>query len=373
MQSFAAEVQLFDHHCHGLVRRQLSAEEFALLATEGDWLPERALDVFATPFGIAMRTICAPILGLEATCSVDEYTNARGSRDNDELMSLMLASTGTMAYGIETGFPRANIASPAQMAEMSGKQAHTIVRLEAIAEAVAADGDAAGFFERFCAELDRATAEGAIGVKSVAAYRFGLDLPDAPPSERELADAVSSWYTNAERSGSFRVADRTIIGALVWAAIERALAIQLHVGFGDTDVQLDTADPSHLTPLLRATEKSGSRFALLHCYPFNREAGVLAHVFPHVYFDVSCVSHYAGPSSSTLIAEAFEVAPFSRILYASDAYGIPEHYAVSAALWRRGMDRLMNAWVGDGYLTSTEAEVICADVANRNATTLYQL
>lgn len=370
---YAKHVPLFDHHCHGLVQKQLHLDEFAALATEGDWLPENSMTVFDSPFGIAMLRICAPVLGLGPECGIDEYVTERVSRDFREVTDPLLASSGTTTFGIETGFPREAIASPEQMSEITGEITHTIVRLEAIAESVAAKTEAGEFFDRFCVELDRALAAGAIGVKSIAAYRFGLDLPDAPPSASELSGAVADWYRTAEASGSFRLSDRTVIGALIWAAIERAQAIQLHIGFGDTDVQLDTADPSLLTPLLRASENSGARFALLHCYPFVRQAGVLAHVFPHVYFDVSCVSHYAGPSAMQLVSQAFEVAPFSRVLYASDAYGIPEHYAVSASLWRTGMSRLLDNWVEEGFVTSKRAETICTNVANRNARTLYRL
>lgn len=370
---YATDVPLFDHHCHGLVQEQLALDEFAVLATEGDWLPEPVTQVFDSPFGVAMRRICAPLLSLDPDCGIDEYVSERLSRPFSEVAGPLLASTGTAEYGIETGFPRASIASPEQMQRISGETVHTLVRLEAIAETVAPGTDASGFFDAFCAELDRAIAAGAIGVKSIAAYRFGLDLPAAPPSEAERDTAVGEWYRAAEAGAGFRLSDRTVIGSLVWAAIDRALAIQLHVGFGDTDVQLNTADPSLLAPLLRASERSGARFALLHCYPFVREAGILAHVFPHVYFDVSCVSHYAGPGAAGLVAEAFEVAPFSRILYASDAYGIPEHYAVSAASWRSGMNRLLDAWVADGFASPADANRIAGDVAARNAHRLYQL
>lgn len=371
--SITSGIPLFDHHCHGLIQRRLALDEFALLATEGEWLPDDRSTAFNSPFGIAMRKICAPLLGLSPSCSIEDYVAARQARSYEALAAPLLAGTGTAEYGIETGFPSPDIASPAEMQRLTGAQAHTIVRLEAIAEATASETSAARFFDEFCARLDRQISRGAIGVKTVSAYRFGLDLPAISPTRQQLTSALDDWYHTAEQTRRYRLTDRVIIGSLVWAAIERSLAIQVHVGFGDTDVQLNTADPSHLTPLLRNSQDSGARFALLHCYPFLRQAAVLAHTFPHVYFDASCVSHYAGPSARNLVAEAFEVAPFSRILYASDAYGIPEHYAVSAALWREGVDQVLSTWIAEDFLTSTQAETISADVAHRNAHRLYEL
>ena len=57
---------------------------------------------------------------------------------------------------------------------------------------------------------------------------------------------------------------------------------------------------------------------LLHCYPFVREAGWLAHVYANVFFDVSLtIPHVARPAAA--LYEALELAPISKLLYASDA------------------------------------------------------
>jgi predicted TIM-barrel fold metal-dependent hydrolase len=47
---------------------------------------------------------------------------------------------------------------------------------------------------------------------------------------------------------------------------------------------------------------------LLHCYPFVREAGWLAHVYGNVYFDLSLtIPHVSRPAVA--LAEALELAP----------------------------------------------------------------
>lgn len=48
---------------------------------------------------------------------------------------------------------------------------------------------------------------------------------------------------------------------------------------------------------------------LLHCYPFVREAGYLAQVYPHVYLDTGAAGHWAGLSSPAVISESVEMAP----------------------------------------------------------------
>jgi predicted TIM-barrel fold metal-dependent hydrolase len=68
-----------------------------------------------------------------------------------------------------------------------------------------------------------------------------------------------------------------------------------------------------------------------------------------------------------------EIAPFSKILYSSDAYGLGEHYAVSAANWRTSFADLMDEWVGSGWATPNDAERIASMVASNNAKRVYKL
>ncbi|MBX3094019.1 MAG: amidohydrolase family protein [Cryobacterium sp.] len=370
--SITRDLGLVDHHCHGLVDRELSLAEFSLLGSESEWPAPPGLAALDSPFGLALRRLCSPILDLEVNTDIASYLARRSELGPREVHRRMLAASGIDRFLIETGFPTAAIASPAEMAELSGKAADTVIRLEAIAETVARSSSAQSFVDDVEAEIRRQYAT-AVGVKTIAAYRFGLDIAPERPARTDVTAAVDSWLTGAAASGSYRLTDPVIISYLVWIAVDLKTVIQMHVGFGDADVQLDRADPSHLTPFLRATRESGARIALLHCYPFVREAAVLAHLFPHVWFDVSCLSHYAGPSAPTLIRQAMEVGPFGKVLFASDAYGLAEHYLVSSTVWRHGLGRLLDEWVADDWVTTADAERFAHMIASDNARALYGL
>jgi hypothetical protein len=109
------------------------------------------------------------------------------------------------------------------------------------------------------------------------------------------------------------------------------LPVQVHTGFGDWDLHLWRADPSYLKPLVERF--ADTTFVLLHCYPFVREAGWMAHVYGNVYFDLSLtIPHVAWPAEA--LAEALELAPVSKLLYASDAARTPELYLLAATWWR---------------------------------------
>ena len=90
-------------------------------------------------------------------------------------------------------------------------------------------------------------------------------------------------------------------------------------------------DPGLLKPLIERFDTTP--FVLLHCYPFVREAGWLAHVYPNVYFDLSLtIPHVSRPAAA--LGEALELAPVSKLLYASDAARTPELYLLAATWWR---------------------------------------
>ena len=67
--------------------------------------------------------------------------------------------------------------------------------------------------------------------------------------------------------------------------LHRRLPVQIHTGFGDRDLALRDADPALLQPFLAAVEPARVPVVLLHCYPYQRQAGWLALVYPHVYVD----------------------------------------------------------------------------------------
>jgi predicted TIM-barrel fold metal-dependent hydrolase len=106
---------------------------------------------------------------------------------------------------------------------------------------------------------------------------------------------------------------------------------------------------------------------LLHCYPFVREAGWLAHVYGNVYFDLSLtIPHVSRPAE--MVRQALELAPVSKLLYASDAARTPELYYIAAKWWREGLAEVLT-----DALSPDEAEVAGKQVLRENARGLYGL
>jgi predicted TIM-barrel fold metal-dependent hydrolase len=153
--------------------------------------------------------------------------------------------------------------------------------------------------------------------------------------------------------------------------VDRGLPLQFHVGFGDPDLQLDRCDPARMTGFLRAVQPRGTTVLLLHCYPFHRQAGYLAHVFPHVYADVGLAVNYVGARAAAVLAESLELIPFAKVLYSSDAYGLAELHYLGAALFRRAFDEVAGGWVAAGLWSAADARRVAGMAGAGNAERVY--
>ena len=147
----------------------------------------------------------------------------------------------------------------------------------------------------------------------------------------------------------------------------------MHTGYGDPDLTLHRADPSLLTPLLRALPPEAGPVVLLHCYPYHRQAAYLANVFPHVVMDVSLAVNHVGPRAAAVLAETLELAPFGSVLYASDGFALPELHHLGAVLFRRALTVVLDDWTADDAVGADDALRLARMLAGDNARRVYRM
>jgi hypothetical protein len=364
---------LTDHHVHQALARDLARAEFEQLITEAGIPAPAGTTQFDSQAGFAIRRWCAPVLDLEPFPAPADYLDRRTELGGAEVARRLLRGTGIARYLIDTGYQSPGSLALADMAESSGGRIDEIVRLEVVAEELAASGcGAAEFAGRFRDALWQRSAA-AVGLKSIIAYRFGLDFDPEPPSAAEVTAAAGHWLAETERGGRPRLTDPVLLRHLLWAGAERGLPVQLHTGFGDRDLDLRRCDPLLATGFLERVEPLGVPIMLLHCYPFHRGAGSLAQIFPHVYIDVGMALHYNGARADAIVAESMELAPFSKILFSSDACGPPELHYLGALLWRRATARVLGGWVAAGDWNQDEAIRVAEMIGGGNAARAYRL
>lgn len=371
MKPAFADLALVDHHCHAVVRGGLDRPAFETYLSESDRPSPDGTTYFDSPLGLAVRRWCAPVLDLEAPAPAEEYLARRASLGAVEANRRLLRAAGIEAFLLDTGFSPPDALHPEEVATLGGGAAHPVVRLEAVAERVAAENPPPGEYGDLLAAELRREAGDAAGLKSIMAYRHGLDFDPEPPGPAEVAVAAERWL----RDGGGRLADPVLLRHALWTGVhlarEGGLPIQFHTGFGDPDADLRRADPALMRDFLRAAHPVP--VVLLHGYPYHRQAAVLAATYPHVYADVGLTLNHSGASSARILAEFLEVAPFHKLLFSSDAYGLAELYHLGALLFRRGLGAVLGDWVSRGECARADADQIAALIGGGNARRLYRL
>ncbi|MEV0636167.1 amidohydrolase family protein [Streptomyces sp. NPDC050619] len=362
-----AAVRLVDHHCHGVVTAGLDRTAFESLITEGEAWP--GISPFDSPVGVAVRRHCAPLLDLPRHAPAEDYVARRTELGAREVNRRFLAAAGTDVFCVDTGYAPDRITTPPELAEAADGTAYEVVRLESVAETVAAAGvEPDAYAETFRAAAEQAVRRpGVVAVKSVAAYRTGFDLDPTRPTDAEVTEAARRWPAVGGR-----LADPVLVRHLLWTAVDLGLPLQLHTGFGDADIRLHRVDPTHLTDWLHLTAGT-IPVLLLHCWPYQRQAAYLAAVFEQVYLDVGLALHYVGPARArAVLAEALEITPFRKLLYSSDAYAVAEFYHLGALAFRQGLAGLLQERVDADELSLPDALRIAAWAGADNARRVYR-
>ncbi len=364
-------IALVDHHVHGAFNKPIDRAGFEASINEGstDPVPD-FMTMFDSPLGLAIRRWCAPVLGLSAHAPADDYWARRSELGPEELAEAMLAGAGVSRWIVDTGFKGDLLTTPEQLAELSGRPASEILRLERLTEDLLETGtDPDDFPAAFRAALQEATdSPDIVGTKTIAAYRTNFDIDWSRPTDVAVIEHARSL---AAHGNDLRVDSPVLIAFGVHEAADHGLPMQVHVGFGDRDLDLNRTDPLLLLPLLRAM--TPVPVLLLHCYPFHRQAGYLAQAFDHVNFDVGLAINYLGSRSVALVGEALDTAPFAKQLYSSDAFGPPELHLLGAVLWRRAMGLILGEWVRTGDCAEQDAIAIVDMIGVHNAARVYGL
>lgn len=359
-----AGVRLVDNHVHGYWLTSGDRRRFENGLNEANIEPLADFDSgFDTQLGFAVRAHCAPLLGLPEHVHPQMYWDRRHEWTEEQLARVFLPAAGVSDWLVDTGLPGA-IAGLPEIGGASGGTVGEIVRLEQIAEqAAAAEGDYADAFRRILHERT----ENAVATKTVLAYRGGFDGDLSQPGERDVTDAAARWRA----AGGVRLTDRVLLRFGVHEALRLGKPLQFHVGLGDRDCDLHRTNPMLLLDFLR--QSGTTPIVLLHCYPYEREAGYLAQAFNNVYLDVGLSVNHLGARAEAFIARTLELAPFRKILYSSDAFGPAELHYLGSALWRAGMAAILTGFVARGQWSEADAIRVVDLIGHVNARRVYCL
>lgn len=372
-----SQIPLVDNHCHSLFRAPVrDRDHFRLLFAEA------GSSAFA-PFVPRMAYYGAAIIELAGVLGVepDEGTvlDARAARGHEEWIASLLQSANLDALLVDDGYPAQELAYTRQeLADLARCAIGHVWRLEVAAQHLIPQHEHFDdLMTAWRAGLQGLRARGIVSLKSIAAYRTGLDV--APPDEAGARAGFAALRREAERGGRVRLADKPLLEYLLHealaAASEQGVPIQFHTGYGDPDTDLRLGNPLHLRRVYEEPRYQGAPIVLLHeSYPYTREAAYLAAVYPHVYSDLSyAVPNLGRAELLAMTRAALAVAPYTKLLHSSDGHSIPEHVWLGAARGREIVGAVAEEMVANRELTPGAAEDAASSILRDNARRLYRL
>lgn len=366
-----ADIPLIDQHAHNILKPEAAAQyPYAAAFTESD--RSEIINYHARHTFFYRRSLreVAALLNCEPEETV--ILARRESLGLEELTRIYFHAANLEGIYLDDGL------QPETILPLSWHErfisVRRILRLEMLAEQLIPQSpDFTTFLARFNSELDPPP-PGVVAFKSIACYRSGLDIQ---PVAKEVAVAHFENLKQKFPTQPVRLTDKPLIDFLLQQALLVAakyrFPVQLHTGYGDPDLDLRLANPLYLRHLLESPQYCCVPIVLLHAsYPYMREASYLASVYPQVYLDFGLVVPFLSVSGMReAIRQLLELAPTTKLMYASDAHSIPELYYLGAKWGRQLLGEVLWQAVRDSDITVTEAEAIAVAILRENALLLY--
>ena len=368
-----SDLSVVDGHCHPLLPDPLavSAEAFQNLFSEGR---PGTMTAHVPSTGYFQRALhaLARRLGTEPEVAA---VLARRREFGPEAPRRWLSESRVSALLVDTGYPP-DAMPLLTMRELLACPIHEVFRIEACAQdllLVTFEYDE--FLDTFRRQL-KGAAQRVVAFKTIVAYRSGLAI--RPWSRDEVAGAYRRAVARLRAGGPPRLTEKPLLDTLVLAtsevSSETGRPLQVHTGLGDPDIDLLQANPLLLRPLLEDSSWAGVRIVLLHMsYPYFREAAFMAAVWPQVYVDLSLALPFLGPGAVPPLIEILSLAPASKLMYGSDAAGLPELFALSADWARAALGDALGWLVERDALSAEAARDVGRRILSENAIALYGL
>src|SRR5918995_4794128 len=255
-----AQVPIVDNHCHGILLDQTFGDIASWRGAFTESIePGMARDHVATTafYGRLTRTLAGFL-----ACEPEEQAVfvARIGKDGREVAATLLRAANVDTLLIDTGFPPPQKVLPVpELGELARCGAEPMLRLEVLMEHLLGENDTlSGTEEALDAALQDVRAQGYVALKSIAAYRTGLDIGEWL---RDEAEGSFREHKRAAEAGSARLVHKPLLDTLLHVAFAQAarqeVPVQFHVGYGDADTDLLLGNPLYLRPVLQRPDYRG--------------------------------------------------------------------------------------------------------------------
>ncbi|MGH2318623.1 amidohydrolase family protein [Planococcus sp. SE5232] len=304
--------------------------------------------------------------------SLEEIVKARNKKaaDYGEYTKELFQDVQLKGLIMDFGYPQPPL-DRSEFEELSGARVWEISRIEPIMVELGKQGlNFDEFVSRYKKQLEEdLSKEGIVGLKTIIAYRSGLEVLEM---DEDAAVQAYAEFTRNDRLPAKAFRDYCFHLAME-ACTASGKFMHIHTGIGDGDVVMTKASPSFLLDTLRKEKYQDTKVHLVHGgYPWMEEAAFIVSILPNVYMDISLQNPFAGHGVERIISQVLELAPFNKVMYGSDAFTIPEMNWMGVKIFIDCFERVLNDWVEKDYMNAEKARYIGEMILYRNFEEIYQ-
>jgi len=347
-----SECPVVDSHCHAfLSEKEISPfEQYLNLADN----PVPKADATSTLLYRHVVRELSRVMNFRGTSEeVVEERTRRYRRDPAGHIGLLFEDAKIEILMVDTGYPAELFSGYSIDLEEFGRMVPSgvreifrvdIVLYELVKNLVSFDMA----MEEFRDRMRDAVRGGVVALKSVVAYRTGLEVQRHKEEEFRsaygelISDSRSGKHVRNILSGGSRHA-KIAYDHFVFLAVEESARLgvpfQIHTGMGDSPgIGLRMANPILLRDLINDAALKEARMILVHGgYPYVEEAGFLVSTYPNVFMDLSETIPFAGVGVREKLVGLMAMAPTTKLMYGSDGFNVPELHWFSAIHAKRSI------------------------------------
>ncbi len=371
-------IPVVDNHCHPvLLNQHMDALRFRSYCTEASDPSFAEKHVPNTVYYLWLLRQMATFYGCER--NEDDILAARSRLGSDTLLEHLLRAANIDTLVLDPAYPLSSACyTPERMGQLGHCRAVKMLRLETLMQELILDySDFDEVIERFADQVRHVHEHGYCALKSIVAYRTGLNI--AEWSKDEAATSFLEARTQASEQGQLRIAHKPLIDYLLHIAFQQAaeqqLPIQFHTGYGDSDTDMQLGNPLHLREVLERKDYHGMAVVLLHeSYPYCQLGAYLAAIYPHVYFDLSYTIPFLDKLEMLAFTrQALSAAPASKLMFSTDGIHLPEMHWAGALRGRSIIGQVLDEMIDADEIDEDQGYDIAQQILHDTAYAVYKL
>jgi hypothetical protein len=373
-----SDIPAVDNHCHPILREQLETLQYRAYFTEGSDPVFAEQHVANSVHYLWMLRQLATALGCQSKSSEDEILKIRNGLSTDTLIEHLYRAARFDVLILDEAYPEPERCyTPERMGQLGHCRVARMLRLETLMQKLVVElDDFDELLTRYEHALDNLRIHGYVALKSIVAYRTGLNI-----QEWSKDQAIASFLEarKAIRDEKLRIQHKPLIDYLLHVAFRQAgaqnIPIQFHTGYGDNDTDMRLGNPLHLRAVLENDAYQGISVVLLHeSYPYTQLGAYLAAVYPQVYFDLSYTIPFVDRLEMLAFTrQALGVAPASKLMYSSDGIFLPEMHWAAAIRGRGILKQVLEEMVEQDEIDEPQGYQLARQVLHDTASTVYRL